>query len=234
MKNKKFFIHIVSNFVIILVVGSILLVSISIDPTEFTSSEGYSAIYRGDPENNNISLMINVYWGTEFVEPMLDILEEKNATATFFVGGTWANSNSDILNQIYDNGHELGNHGYYHKDHTRITRERNREEINITHELVKALTTVEMDLFAPPSGAFSATTLEVAEDLGYKTIMWSKDTIDWRDNDSNLVYNRATNNPQNGDLILMHPTEHTLNAFEDIITFYQDNSFNVTTVSNTI
>jgi peptidoglycan/xylan/chitin deacetylase (PgdA/CDA1 family) len=234
MKNKQFFVNIFSNFVIVLIIISVFLVTTTLDSTSLASGEGYSAIYRGDPNNNNVSLMINVYWGTEFLEPMLEVLEQEGVKVTFFVGGTWASSNSEILQNIYNAGHEIANHGYYHKDHTRISKERNREEIYITHELVKALINYEMDLFAPPSGAFNATTLEVAEELAYKTIMWSKDTIDWRDKNSDLVFNRATKNPQNGDLILMHPTQHTLNALLNIINFYKENNFNLTTVSNTI
>ena len=91
-----------------------------------------------------------------------------------------------------------------------------------------------MNLFAPPSGAFNKTTLQVANDLGYKTIMWSKDTIDWRDKDADLVYTRATKNVVGGDLILMHPTEHTAKALPNILEYYKNNNLVATTVSNTI
>ena len=91
-----------------------------------------------------------------------------------------------------------------------------------------------MTLFAPPSGAYNNKTLEIANNLNYKTIMWSKDTIDWRDKDENLIYSRATNNAKNGDLILMHPTQETLSALPKIIEFYKNNNFNLTTVSNNI
>ena len=234
MQNKTFFIHIVSNIVIVVLILFTVIVTSNTNFIKLTSGEGYYAIYSGNPNNKNVSLMINVYWGTEYVEPMLEILLEKNAKATFFVGGTWANSNPDMLEKIYESGNEIGNHGYYHKDHTRITKERNKEEIDITHQLIKTLINYEMTLFAPPSGAFNNTTLEVASSLGYKTIMWSKDTIDWRDKNSTLVYNRAVKNPQNGDLILMHPTEHTLAALADIIDFYQTNQFHLVTVSENI
>ncbi|PKK95824.1 MAG: polysaccharide deacetylase [Tenericutes bacterium HGW-Tenericutes-4] len=234
MKREKFFVHGVANVVIMLVILFMMIMTNTLYPIAFTSGEGYNAIYRGNSNNKNISLMINVYWGTEFIEPMLEVLEINNAKATFFVGGTWANSNPDILQKIYDAGHEIANHGYYHKDHTRITKERNSEEIYITHELIKALINYEMTLFAPPSGAFNDVTLEVANSLGYKTIMWSKDTIDWRDKDSSLILKRATKTPQNGDLILMHPTEHTLQALQDIITYYIDNNYALVSVSENI
>ncbi len=200
----------------------------------FSSSGDSFAIYHGNTENKNVSLMINVYWGTEYLEPMLEILEEKNAKCTFFVGGMWASNNEELMKKILDGGHELGNHGYYHKDHDKISKEKNEQEIYQTHEIVKALTGVEMNLFAPPSGAYNQTTLDVAKTYGYQTIMWTKDTIDWRDKVAKTIYDRAVANPQNGDLILMHPTEKTLEVFGDIIDFYQENGFNVVTVSESI
>ena len=64
--------------------------------------------------------------------------------------------------------------------------------------------------------------------------MWSKDTIDWRDNDTSLIYERATKKLSNGDLILMHPTANTLQALPQILQFCKDNSFKVTPVSITL
>ena len=91
-----------------------------------------------------------------------------------------------------------------------------------------------MNLFAPPSGSFNSTTLKVANDLNYKTIMWSKDTIDWRDKNEGLVYSRATKNLQNGDLILMHPTEHTAAALGKIIEYVLKSGFRIVTVGENI
>ena len=91
-----------------------------------------------------------------------------------------------------------------------------------------------MNLFAPPSGDFNKTTLQVASDLNYKTIMWSKDTIDWRDKDEDLVFTRATKNVGGGELVLMHPTAHTLKALPKILNYFFNNGLQVSTVSNTL
>ncbi|MDD4815830.1 MAG: polysaccharide deacetylase family protein [Clostridia bacterium] len=200
----------------------------------FNSKSSVEAIYKGNTSGNNVSLMFNVYWGDEYLEPILEVLKQKNVTTTFFVGGVWASKNSDFLNMILEYNCELGNHGYVHKDQNKINQQENFDEINLTHQLVKSFTGVEMNLFAPPSGAFNNTTLTVAESLGYKTIMWTKDTIDWRDKDANLIFNRATKNASGGDLVLMHPTAKTLEALPGIIDFFKSQNLNITTVSNTI
>ncbi len=224
----------VINLTILVCIASVFGVCFWTDSSVIASSSGYKAIYRGNENNKNVSLCINIYWGTEYVLNMLDILDENDAKATFFVGGTWASQNVDVLKEIYSRGHEIANHGYYHKDHKQIDLSRNIQEINYTHKLIKELIDVEMNLFMPPSGSYGAQTLEAAESLGYTTIMWSKDTIDWRDHDTNLICSRATKNMQNGDIILMHPTEHTKDALSNIIESYKNAGFSVVTVSENI
>lgn len=231
MSKEKFFKNVVANVCIVFVLLVFSVVAFNHQIVSVFSANDVKAIYSGDKTKNNVSLMINVYWGTEFLPAMLDTLKSNNVKATFFVGGMWASENEELINRFIEDGHEIGNHGYLHKDHTTLSLERNEEEIYVTHKLIKGLCGVDMKLFAPPSGAYDKATLETANKLGYKTIMWTKDTIDWRDQDADLIYARATKNPQNGDLILMHPTECTKNSLKKIIEFYTEKGFNLTTVS---
>ena len=128
------------------------------------------------------------------------------------------------MREIASRGHELGNHGYFHKDHDKLNAAENRQEIYLCGELVRALTDAQIKLFAPPSGAYSPTTVEVAKELGYKVIMWSKDTIDWRD----------TQKASGGDLVLMHPTKHTAAALPAVLEYYKEHSLHAVTVSENI
>ena len=178
--------------------------------------------------------MINVYEGSEVVEEMLSVLKEKGAKATFFVGGCWADDNGELLLKILEDGHELGSHGYFHRDHAKLNESQNREEMTATDNLIRRLTGYDVKLFAPPSGSYSATTLKVAESMGYKTIMWSKDTIDWRDKDIKTIINRATKNVCGGDMILMHPKKHTLEALPKILDYYEKGGLTAVTVSECI
>lgn len=231
--KKSTWINIGTNLIIAICIFSAFNMCFNVD-AKIVSSTGYSAIYRGNEQNKNASLMINVYWGTEYIEPMLEVLKEKDVKTTFFVGGYWVAQNEDLLKKIVEEGHEIANHGYYHKDQGTLGLERNTQEISLNHQIVKDICGVEMNLFAPPSGSYNSCTLESAEKLGYKTIMWSKDTIDWRDKDSILIFNRATKNMQNGDLILMHPTKCTYDALSKIIDTYKEAGFKLTTVTKTI
>jgi len=167
------------------------------------SYQNEDVIYNGNRENNNVSLMVNVYWGSEFISEMLDIFEKYDVKTTFFVGGQWAEKEEEILKDLFDRGHEIGNHGYFHKDQEKLSYDQNYDEINVNHQLVKSILNIDMNLFAPPSGSFNKSTLQASKDLGYQTIMWSKDTIDWRDKDSNLIFKRATENISGGAWSMM-------------------------------
>ena len=232
--TKSKLIRIGSNLGIFLVLAALLAITTMHEIQNVFSNNDNQPYYSGNTKNPNLSLMINVYWGNEYLGDMLDTLANEEVKATFFIGGNWASKYDDLLQQIVARGHEIGNHGFFHKDHKSLNYEQNQNEIYNTHSLIKELTGLEMTLFAPPSGSFNKTTLQVAGELGYKTIMWSKDTIDWRDKDRSVIYNRAIKNPKNGDLILMHPTEATALALGDIIKFYKNNGFNVVTVSQNI
>lgn len=224
----------VSNLAIALVIavvgGFAIFAGLKVVPTSAVSG----VYYNGDTSSNKVTLMINVYWGTEYLDDMLATLAEKDVKTTFFIGGTWAVLNEDYLNKIYQAGHEIANHGYHHKDHDKLDEQGNLNEISTTHKIVKELLDVDMTLFAPPSGAYDKLTVSCAESLGYHTIMWTRDTIDWRDHDAEVIYQRAIKKAKGGDLILMHPTEATAQALPRIIDYFQSNNFTLTTVSDNI
>lgn len=220
-----------ANIVIVLMFMVLIGLSIS-NSTALNVQADSRVIYAGDTTKNNVCFMVNVYQGNEYVEAMLDILDIYKVKTTFFVGGSWAVKNIDLVKEIYTRGHELANHGFYHKDQDKIDFEANMQEIDMCHKVIKENLGIEMTLFAPPSGAYDIDTVDAATSLNYKTIMWTHDTIDWRDQDEDLIYKRAVKDLSNGDLILMHPTKKTVEAMTNIISTAINNGFNPTTVSN--
>ncbi|MBE7068475.1 MAG: polysaccharide deacetylase [Clostridiales bacterium] len=216
---------------LVLSVGAICLA-----PPKTTQTEGKSdEIYRfGSEKSQGVSLMFNVYWGTQEVYDILEILKRYDAKATFFIGGCWADDNVDCLREIYTQGHEIGNHGYFHKDHKKLSAQQNFEEITNCNQFIKLTLGVEPALFAPPSGSYGNATLSACETLRMKTVLWSRDTIDWRDKNSALIYTRATKEIKAGEFVLMHPMAETVSALEDILKFYQTQSLKAITVSENI
>ncbi len=229
MKNKQFFTNVAVNIVLVAVLVSVVFIGIS--GTVSTEVFAPEAVYRGNASEKNVSLMFNVYWGTEYVEDILKVLKINDIKTTFFIGGSWAAKNVETLKMIANDGHEIGNHGYLHKEAEKLTYEQNVAEITLTNKLLKEVLNIDTFLFAPPSGSVGNAMFKACKDLNQTVIMWSRDTVDWRDKDSDLVYKRACSDIQNGDLVLMHPTKHTLEALPKIILNLKTQGYNVVTVS---
>ncbi len=214
---------------IVLAVGAVCFL-----PSAHTASRVQDRVYYKGNSENGISLMFNVYWGTEEVEKILDILDGYEAKATFFLGGSWADDNSVCVKKIAERGHEIGSHGYFHREHDKLSLEGNYNEIKTSIDFLALISGREIALFAPPSGAYNENTVNAAESLGLKTVMWSKDTIDWRDKDADLCFRRATKDAEGGDLVLMHPMAHTVEALPRILEYYKANGLKPITVGENI
>ena len=231
--ERKVFTHVISNLVLVVLVVAVASIGFFGATANVFNGNDNAPIYRGTGDKQ-VSLMINVYWGTEYLDDMLAIFDKYSVTTTFFVGGSWVAQYPEMLQKIFSHGHEIGNHGYYHKQHSKLTYAENTNEITMCGKLVFEYLGVKMTLFAPPGGDFGNDTLVAARDNGYKTIMWSRDTIDWRDKDRATVVSRATKDTRSGELILMHPTKHTRDALEEIVRYYVDNGFSIVPVSTNI
>ena len=224
-----------SNLVLGVLVLSVGVLCLSPIQKEVATEGEETKIYRSAGENGvGVSLMFNVYQGANEVYRILDILETHDATASFFIGGCWADDNVECLKAIFEAGHEIGNHGYFHKDHAKLDLVANQKEISDCNRFIELALGFKVTLFAPPSGAYNDQTLAACKALGMKTILWSKDTIDWRDKNPSIIYTRATKNIQCGDFVLMHPTSATADALGDILKYYENNSLETVTVSENL
>ncbi len=191
-------------------------------------------VWRKGNSEDGVSLMINVYWGTDIVYQMLDVLDDYGARATFFLGGSWADDNVDCVKEIASRGHEIGSHGYFHRSHDTLDYAANVQEIRTSVEFLSLIIKRPVTLFAPPSGAYSEDTLSACRALGLKAVLWSKDTVDWRDKEEALCLTRATEDVSGGDLILMHPMEHTLRALPKILESYAERGLRAVTVGENL
>lgn len=234
VKMKALSMKIASNLVLSVLVLSVGALCLSATEQDVTTDGESAQIYRSAENGTGVSLMFNVYWGTDEVYALLEILEKYEATATFFIGGCWADDNVECLKAIHLAGHEIGNHGYFHKDHAKLDLVNNQREISECNRFIELAIGEKPTLFAPPSGAYGDYMLSACKALGMQTILWSKDTIDWRDKDSALIYKRATKDVKNGDFILMHPMEATVAALEDILHYYGEHSLKTVTVSENL
>ena len=238
MKNFKFAM-VVSNVVIVLVLASSFLVAYFAVGKKESDSLATNAIYKGDEQGDGVALMFNVYERADNVEKIMQTFQEYGMNCTFFVGGSWVAKNPNTLIKLHSNRFEIGNHGYLHRDHAKLSYDANVREITLTGRLVtETLKDFEdykqMTLFAPPSGSIGSAQMKACEDLGYKVIMWTRDTIDWRDHDADVIFARATKNLTAGELILLHPTDATVEALPRILDYLNVVGLKADVVSNVI
>ena len=148
---------------------------------------------------------------------MLETLHEKDVTITFNILGQWAEVRPEYLKMIVDAGHELGNHGYYHKNHSELTAQQVQQEITSSADLIEELTGIRPVIFAPPSGDCDTESVMAAQELGCTVVLWSIDTIDWRRDGKEAILERVFRDPKAGDMILMHPVKETAESLGEII-----------------
>ena len=226
-------VSVITNLVLVAVVAAVSLVGFFGGSAVTVSNENSNLYYRAE-NGVGVSLMFNVYEHTDNVLKILDTLDEYGAKSTFFIGGSWADDNVDCVREIFRRGHEIASHGYFHKDHSRMSLDENLEEIRPSVMLLNMICNTGISLFAPPSGAFCEATINACQSLDLRVIMWSRDTIDWRDKDVNLIYSRATANLKSGEFVLMHPTDCTVTALPKILTYIRDSGLGAVTVSQNL
>lgn len=232
MKSRLIIITKRKLLVILVMLAALLVFILALRTISINTMNYFEPIYKGQEDEKKIAFACNVVWGEEYLPQMLSIFRDNDIEITFFIGGQWAEKNEELLKSIHKDEHELGNHGYKHLYHSKLTPEANKQEILKTEEIVKRITGWETKLFAPPYGDLNDTVVNSAEALGYKVIMWSVDTIDWNTKDYNKVLQRIEKKHHNGAIVLMHPTKVTIEALPQMIESLKGHGYEITTVSD--
>ena len=190
-----------------------------------------------------MALTINVDWGEENIPAMLDILDQHKAPVTFFVTGRWAKKNPELLKTISNRGHQIENHGYSHPHPDKLTIGANEEEIKKTESIIEGIIEKKTHLYAPPYGEKGVSGLRAAEALGYETILWTLDTVDWRPDSTPEIIARRIVNPaiqfgikpnKSGAIVLMHPKPNSVKALPVILDQLTRDGFSFQTLDELI
>lgn len=205
-----------------------------VEPRVGLDDLGPQPIYKGNPHKKSVSIMINVAWGNEYLNSILNTLQSEDVYATFFLDGSWLKKNVELAKQIKLAGHELSNHAYSHKNMGDLSDVAAREEIVKTEQLLKEHFDVHNVWFAPPSGHYDQATVRIAAELGLKTVLWTIDTIDWKNPAPASIVKRVANAVEPGSLILMHPTASSSEALPDMIKVIKRKGLHIGTVSETL
>lgn len=168
-------------------------------------------IVKIDPTRPVIALTFDDGPNYEYTIPILNILYEHKAVATFFVVGKNIKYNKHVLKKIEREGHEIANHTFDHYDLTTLNVKQIEEQIKMTEEKVKeVISGYSLNYVRPPYGRY---TEEVIQTIDYPIALWSLDSKDWILNDSEKIANYVISKIKDGDVIVMHDTTaHSVKA----------------------
>jgi peptidoglycan/xylan/chitin deacetylase (PgdA/CDA1 family) len=105
------------------------------------------------------------------------------------------------------------------------------DELRKTNDIIKETLGVKPKWFGPPSGSYNQTTVDVADQLGMKTVLWTADTVDWKNPEPSEMVNRVVSKTENGTMILMHPTKPVAEGMEAMIKNIKEKGYELGTVS---
>ena len=140
---------------------------------------------------------------------LLNILDQYGAKATFFLIGSKVSGQASIVRSIQAHGHQLGNHSWSHPELPKLSVDQIAGEIDRTNEAIRQATGVKPSILRPPYGAVNGIVLEQLRLRGMSSILWSVDTRDWADRNSQIVCSRAVAGARPGAIILMHDIHQT-------------------------
>lgn len=192
-------------------------------------------IYSVGRDDGEIAITFDCAWGAEDMKSILSTLKNHNCKATFFVLGTWAEQNPEIMKKIVADGHETGNHSYNHTHYTAMSQSDMLTDIDKCNKAIKDTTGISPTLFRAPSGDYNNSVIETVHSKNMEYIQWSIDSLDWRNLNCEQMLERIIPKTQSGDILLFHNgTAHTAESLDKILTELEKKGFSFLKVSDLI
>lgn len=210
-----------------------------------TYPELYKVARYGKSKEKKVVLTFDDGPDKQYTPQILDILNKYNIKAAFFVIGENALANPDLIKRINSEGHEIGNHTFFHSDLDHFSDLRFKLELNFTQRLVQYLTGHSTLLFRPPSGVdvynpspSEFHPIQKAQEFGYTVAANIIDSKDWKAHSADDIYQRVMEDLPGGDIILLHDAggnrDNTVKALPGIIEALKSKGYEFSTISSLI
>lgn len=175
-------------------------------------------IYSVDRDDKVISISFDCAWGTDYTDEILNALRVSDVRATWFMVEFWASKYGDYVAKIDGAGHEIGTHSSTHSYMSKQNAEEIKAELTSSSKVIEDITGKKVELFRPPYGDYDDELIKTASELGYYTIQWDTDSLDWKDLSASDIAMRVINGVSSGSIILMHNNGlHTAEAVPIIL-----------------
>ena len=202
---------------------------------DIAASNDELPIYRVRTDEKKIALTFDVAWGNSDTEQIINILNENNVKATFFITGEWVSKYPEDVKRYFESGHEIGNHSDSHPYPAKITINELINDATECKNKIEAIIGTAPTLYRAPYGDYNDTVVATVNGMGYKMIQWDCDSLDWKDISAEEINRRIINNVSNGSILLFHTDkENTHSALTDLIPYLQGEGYKFVTVSELI
>jgi delta-lactam-biosynthetic de-N-acetylase len=193
-------------------------------------------IVRGDTSKDQIILTFDAGSGIHSATKILNTLKKNNIKSTFFLTGKWAEQNPQLVRRMHDEGHEIYNHTYNHPYMTKISDGDIVNELRRTDSIVSSITgTSTKPFFRPPYGDRNAQVLDVAFREGYRSVYWTIDALDWKEEQGiteEEVKDRIFSNITPGAIFLLHIGDNISgNILEEVILTVRSKGFEIVSLT---
>ena len=183
--------------------------------------EENNGICLGNKDKKILYLTFDEGYEAGYTKKILEILKENNVKAAFFITAHYLNTQEELVKQMIDEGHIVGNHTVNHKSMPSLKEEEIKKEVMDLHTSIYEKFGYEMKYIRPPKGEFSEKSIKYTNTLGYKTVMWSFAYEDWNEKkqpEEAKSKEKIVNNFHNGEIILLHGNSQTnTNILDSII-----------------
>ena len=163
-----------------------------------------SLFINGPSDKNTVALTFDDGPDGVNTPKILKILKDNNVHATFFCIGSYIQRNRTTVLNAFNDGNVIASHSWSHKDFTKLSRASMDEEMSKTEQQIYDVIGKKPAFVRPPYGAVNATVQDALIADGYKSVLWSIDTLDWAQKDVNNIVNNVMSNIRPGEIILMH------------------------------
>lgn len=195
-------------------------------------------LYGGNVHLPEIALTFDDGPGPSYTPQVLDILQQYGVKATFFCLGHRVAAYPDIVKQVYEAGHMIGNHTWAHPDLALLSASDILSQLKHTSDAIQGVIGMRPKFFRPPYGTLTRQVLAQAYDLGFVIIMWSLDTHDWESSNFDFITRRVLNRVRDGTIMLMHDgvidCSQTVAALPIIIEKLQARGFQFVTIQQMV
>lgn len=167
-----------------------------------------------------------------FTPRILSVLKQFKAPATFFVIGKQVVGNEDILKQIDEAGHCIGNHSYTHSFFVDFKSVKGfKNELNATAELVYRVIGKRVKMFRPPFGVTTPHLMKAARLLNYSVIGWCIRSLDTTSDSAETITRRVQTQLKPGGIILFHDTsDKTVEVLTHTLIFAKEHGYKIVSI----